>query len=105
MRRNIWMMGYLLMVEIYKNRRSRVKKGIGIVNRIISILDAIPFVNHYFKIAFLLRSSLLTSSMLCNNESWYNVTVAEMELLETVDIMLLRKILKTLKSTPIEMLY
>ena len=68
-----------------KNIKSRVNKGIGIVNRITSILDSIPFGNHYFEIALLLRSSLLTSSMLCNSESWYNITVAKIKLLETVD--------------------
>ena len=94
-----------MMGRNIKSIKSRVNKGIGIVNKIISILDAIPFGNHYFEIALLLRSSLLTSSMLCNSESWYNVTIAEMKLLETVDIMLLRKILKAPKATPIEMLY
>ena len=88
-----------------KNIKTRVNKGIGIVNKIISMLDVIPFGSHYFEIALVLRSSLLTSSMLCNSESWYNITVPEMKLLETVDTMLLRKILKAPKSTPIEMLY
>ena len=69
------------------------------------MLDSIPMGSHYFEIAVILRSSLLTSSMLCNSESWYNITTAEMKLLETVDVNLLRKILKAPKSTPTEMLY
>ena len=88
-----------------KNIKARVNKGIGIINKIISMLDAIPMGSHYFEIAIILRSSLLTSSMLCNSESWYNITMAEMKLLETVDVNLLRKILKAPKSTPTEMLY
>ena len=88
-----------------KNIKARVNKGIGIINKIISMLDAIPMGSHYFEIAIILRSSLLTSSMLCNSESWYNITTAEMKLLETVDVNLLRKILKAPKSTPTEMLY
>ena len=43
--------------------------------------------------------------MLFTSEAWYNVTKAELELLETVDLMLLRGILKAPKSTPKEMLY
>ena len=43
--------------------------------------------------------------MLFNSEAWYNVTSAEMDLLETVDLMLLRGILKAPKSTPKEMLF
>ena len=43
--------------------------------------------------------------MLFNSEAWYNVTKAELELIETVDLLLLRGILKAPKSTPKEMLY
>ena len=43
--------------------------------------------------------------MLFNSEAWYNVTNSELELLETVDLMLLRGILKVPKSTPKEMLF
>ena len=43
--------------------------------------------------------------MLFTSEAWYNVTKAELELIETVDLMLLRGILKAPKSTPKEMLY
>ena len=43
--------------------------------------------------------------MLCNSEAWYNLTISELNLLETVDEMLLRKLLNTPKSTPKEMLY
>ena len=43
--------------------------------------------------------------MFCNTESWYNITKAEMNLFETIDEMLLRKILGATKSTAKEMLY
>ena len=71
----------------------------------MSILEAFPFGNRHFEIAMMLRDSLLTSSMLCNNETWYNITNSEMDLLERVDTMLLRRILNAPKSTPKEMLY
>jgi hypothetical protein len=82
-----------------------VAKGTGIVNRIMTILEGIPFGKFYFEVAVILRNSLLVSSMLCNSESWYNVTKPELDLLETVDVQLLRNILKAPKSTPKEMLY
>ena len=88
-----------------KNIKARISKGKGIVTKIMSILDSIPFGNKFFKVAIILRNSLLTSSMLCNSEAWYNLTKAELNLLETIDVMLLRKVLKAPMSTPIEMLY
>ena len=71
----------------------------------MTYLEGIPFGKIYFQIAVILRNSLLVSSMLFNSEAWYNVTNAELELLETVDLLLLRRILKAPASTPKEMLY
>ena len=88
-----------------KNIQARVNKGVGIVKKILTMLDGIPFGKFYFEAAVILRNSLLVSSMLFNSEAWYNITKAEMELLETVDLMLLRGILKAPKSTPKEMLF
>ena len=88
-----------------KNFKARVNKGTGIVNKIMNMLDGIPFGQFYFEIALILRNSLLVSSMLCNSEAWYNITNSELNFLETVDLMLLRKILNVPKTTPKEMLY
>ena len=59
----------------------------------------------YFEVAILFRNSLFVSSLLCNSEVWFNLTNAELNLLESVDLMLLRKILNAPKSTPKEMMY
>ena len=88
-----------------KNIKARVSKGTGIVNRIMTLLNGIPVGKFYFEIALMLRNSLLVSSVLCNSESWYNVTNGELDYLESVDLMLLRKLLQAPKSTPKEMLY
>ena len=69
------------------------------------MLDGIPFGQYYFEVALILRNSLLVCSMLYNSEAWYNITNSELNFLETVDLMLLRKILNAPKSTPKEMLY
>ena len=42
---------------------------------------------------------------MCNSETWFNLTKAELQLLESVDLMFLRKLLRTTKSTPKEILY
>ena len=88
-----------------KNIQARVNKGTGIVRKILTILDGIPFGKYHYEAGVILRNSLLVSSMLFNSEVWYNITKSELELLETVDLMLLRGILKAPKSTPKEMLF
>ena len=88
-----------------KNIQARVNKGTGIVRNILTMLDGIPFGKYHFEAGVILRNTLLASSMLFNSEVWYNVTNSELELLETVDLLLLRGILKAPKSTPKEMLF
>ena len=88
-----------------KNFKSRVNKGKGIVNKIMTRLETIPWGKHYFEVAMILRESLLVSSVLTNSEAWYNVTQAELDFIETLDLMLLRKVLKVPKSTPKEILF
>ena len=80
-------------------------KGKGIINRIFPILEGVPLGRRYFEIGIVLRDSLLVSSMLYNSEAWYNITKSELELLESIDRMFLRKLLSTPKGTPKEMLY
>ena len=88
-----------------KNIKSRIAKGTGIVNKILNILDRIPFGKHYFEVGVLLRDSLLISSILFNSEAWYNRTNAELDLIETIDVSLLRSLLHAPKGTPKEVLY
>ena len=80
-------------------------KGNGIISRILSILEGIPFGKYFYEVGVILRNSLLVSSMLCNTEAWYNITKAEMELLESVDVRFLRNLLNAPRATPKEMLY
>ena len=88
-----------------KNIQARVNKGKGIVKRILRILEGIPFGKLYYQVAIILRNTLLVSSILCNSEAWFNVTKSELELIETVDLMLLRSLLGAPKSVPKEMFY
>ena len=88
-----------------KNIKARVAKGKGVISRIMAMIEGIPFGKNYFKVALILRESLLMSSMLFNSEAWYNVTKTEIELLETVDVQFLRQVLRAPRSTPKEMLF
>ena len=88
-----------------KNIEARVKKGIGIVKNILDMLEGIPFGKFYYEVAVILRNSLLVSSILFNSEAWYNLTQAELNLIETVDIDFLRGVLKAPRSTPKEMFF
>ena len=88
-----------------RNVKARVAKGKGIICRIMTILEGLPFGKYYYEVGVILRNSLLVSSMLCNTEAWYSITTAEIELLETVDVQFLRKLLNAPIATPKEMLY
>ena len=88
-----------------KNIKARIAKGKGIVDKIFTILDTIPFGKLHFEIAMILRNTFLVSSMLFNSEAWYNVTSSELNLLESIDLKFLRKLLNAPKGTPKEMFY
>ena len=51
-----------------KNIKARVNKGTGIVRKILTMLDGIPFGKFHFEAGVILRNSLLVSSMLFNSE-------------------------------------
>ena len=80
-------------------------KGKGIVKKILNILEGIPVGKLYYQVAVILRNSLLVSNIICNSEAWFSLTESDLNLLETVDVSLLRSILKAPKSTPKEMLF
>ena len=88
-----------------KNIKARINKGVGIVNRIMTMVNGIPFGRQYFQVGIILRNCLLASSMLFNSEAWYNVTKSELDLLESIDLSLLRQLLNAPKGTPKEMIY
>ena len=88
-----------------KNIQSRISKGTGIITQIMCILEEVFFGKYFFEVALILRNSLLISSVLTNSEAWYNLRNEEIEKLEQLDEMLLRKVLECPGTTPKEMLY
>ena len=88
-----------------KNVKNRISKGIGIISRIMRILESVTLGEHYFVTAMLLRETVFVNGILTNVEVWYGLKESEIDEFEALDKMLLRKILKAPVSTPIESLY
>ena len=60
---------------------------------------------HYFQGAVRLKEAYLVNGILFNSEIWYDIKENEVEQLEQVDQILLRKILNAHSKTTIESLY
>ena len=83
----------------------RTSRGIGLISEIVIILDQVTFGHHYFETATLLREALFLSSMLNNVEVMYNLSKAELQEFDDVDLQLLKKLFKAPFSTPKESYY
>ena len=57
-----------------KNLAARRAKGVGIVDKISTILNDVFFGPYFFQVALNMRVSMLLSSILLNSESWYNLS-------------------------------
>ena len=88
-----------------KNLKSRISKGIGIVNQITNLMERISFGQHHFEIAILLRDSMLVNGMTTNAEIWYNLSESDIQEFENIDKLFFRRLLEVPKTTPIESFY
>ena len=80
-------------------------KGIGIQNKIITMLERMPGGPYHFEIAVILRNALLISSILSNSEVWYGLTKLEIEQLEQIDEMWIRNLFDLSRNVPKDLLY
>jgi hypothetical protein len=87
------------------NIKSRVNKGLGIVSKVMDILKAVSYGKKYFKMAATLREAELINGMMTNAEVWYGIGKDEMDDIEEVDKLLLRRVLDAPASSCIESLY
>ena len=62
--------------------------------------QTVSFGNYYFEIAMTLRKSMFFNAILTNLEIWYNLKQSEIDDLEDLDRLLLRKVFGTLSSCP-----
>ena len=83
-----------------ENIKTRVSKGNGILAKIKSILETVSFESHYFKIALLLRESMLLNGILTKCESWYGLKETEISELESVDLDFFRSLFKVPFTVP-----
>ena len=87
------------------NIMNRVSRGNGIIAQIMNILDTVAFGPNYFKIALMLRKSLLISSVLTNCEVWFGLSDQDIKNLENIDIMFFRRLFRVPRTTPIVAYY
>ena len=71
----------------------------------MDMLERVTLGEYYFKTALLLRESKFINGILTNGEIWYGLSKSEVDELENLDTLLLRKILKTKCSVPAEYIY
>ena len=76
-----------------KNIEKRRNQGLATINQIISMLNMTSLGHYYFEIALILRESILVSKLLFNSEVWYNLSNKQIEKLEQIDEIYLRRIL------------
>ena len=88
-----------------KNIASLRSKGIGMCNEIVLILDSLCLGPFFFQVSLMLRQTMLISVLLFNSETWLRLTKDNIKKLESVDEMLLHKLLATPMSTPKVALY
>ena len=64
------------------NIKSKVSRGLGAINEIMSILEENCFGKYNFEVLTTLRNSLFINSILSNSASWYNLKKEDLKRLE-----------------------
>ena len=63
------------------------------------ILETIYFGDHYFQTVVLLRNAFLVSVLTNNSEIWFNISIRDMQSIESVDYQLISRALSTHSKT------
>ena len=64
-----------------QNVKQRISKGLGIITKIINMLESVTLGEHYFSTAMLLRESMFLNGILTNTEIWYGLSSSETRLI------------------------
>ena len=91
--------------KIDQNIESRVNKGTGRINSIMSLLEEISFGEFHFEMAILFRESMFINSVLSNGETLYNIETKHITKLEDCDKILLTKIFGVPSTCSYEAVY
>ena len=78
---------------------------LGIITQIVNILEKVTLGSHFLKTAILLRGSVFLNGILTNAESWHGLSSTHIRQLESMDKLLIRKLLNTPVTTHIESMY
>ena len=84
----------------HKNIKARCGKLMGVISTIMVILNELCLGTLYFEIALLLRETMFLSVKMLNSDTWTNLTKQDIDDLESLDKLLLKRILQTSSSTP-----
>ena len=87
------------------NLSAKSAKGMGKISQIMNVLNDVSLGVHYFEIAVALREAIFINGIMTNVETLYGLTKENIEILEDVDKVLLRKILSAHSKCPSEALY
>ena len=87
------------------NIARRRSLGMGAIAEIFGILHEISLGHHFVEIGLILRESIMLSKMLLSSESWYKLFKYQVEKLEEVDKIFLRKLVSGHSKTGVEFLY
>ena len=71
----------------------------------MAMLQEISLGHYYFEVAMLLGETLFINGFLWNIETWYDIRESDIEELEKLDRMLIKRILAVPCSTPTALLY
>ena len=85
--------------------KAKASSAMGAISNILNILKEVSLGEFYFQIAFLLRQTMFLSVILLNSETWVNLTQKNIEELEKIDHILLKRIFEAPVTTPTRALY
>ena len=84
-----------------RNIDAKNSKGLGFITQIMILLEEICLGNYYFETAVLLRESIFLQGTLTNIEVCYGLTKENINILDTLDKILLKKIMGSHSKTSI----
>ena len=75
--------------KMIENRR---QKGVGLCSQISGMINNVSLGLFFFQIAFTFRDAMLVNGMLTNAEVWNQIKTKHVEVFESMDLMILKKI-------------
>ena len=85
--------------SIDKTLENRRQKGVGICSQVSGIMNSVSLGFFFYNISFKLRDAMLLNGILTNAEVWNHIKTKQIEILEGVDLMLLKKVLNAHSMT------